>query len=106
MDGTSFTTTLDKANDRTLLSCLALLNVRSARAMRTRSRRFLLTMIGLIGFYDLTFTAKRVRFWIRHGFPNAMRHKPCGLVGNTKHPVELVCSHTFFGSGHQVEGQN
>jgi hypothetical protein len=39
-----------------------------------------------------------------HRVTNAMRHKPRGLITNTKHPVKLVRAHALFGRRKEEQG--
>src|ERR1043166_1638210 len=39
---------------------------------------------------------------MRHRIANSVRHEPRTLVRHAKHPVELVCAHSFFGRAKQM----
>src|SRR4051812_9375849 len=60
-----------------------------------------------IGFIDLDSAAadtkgRKVAF--AHGFTNAVRQEPSGLVRDLQHPVELVSTDALLAAGEQEHG--
>ncbi len=60
------------------------------------TRRFELSEIGFVGFNNFAFAAKRAGVHVFHRFTDAMRHEPCGLVGDAERAVQLMAADMPF----------
>jgi hypothetical protein len=62
--------------------------------------RFFAANVSGVGFDDLTGSAHWAFFAVGvHGFANAHRHEPSGLVGDAQSPMQLVRGEAFLGCG-------
>ena len=65
-------------------------------------------MIGFVGLDGLSFATERAggSYVFLHRLTNAVRHEPCGFVGNAHHTVQLVGRHALLAGGIQMKAEN
>jgi hypothetical protein len=67
-----------------------------------------LSKVGFVGFNDLAFAADWIggAFRFGHGFTDAMRHEPSGLIGDIQSAVELMSGEAFLRRRVDIDGMN
>lgn len=96
--GTNLTVAFNKRHHGVLLRFrLAIVNI-----------LLLAANIGFVALDNLVLAADRAAcLWIKaHGFPDAHGKKPCALVRDAQHSVELVRGDALLRSGHKMEAEN
>src|SRR5205823_3150469 len=78
-----------------------LLRATAARAGGVRMAWFAAD-VGLIRFDNLARSTERPWQFLAHRFTDAMGHKPCGLVGDPQHAVQLVRRYALLARNDEV----
>lgn len=97
VEGTDIPIALDKGNN------LVHLLERSATTARSLGAVVLGAEVGFIGFNDFATTTQRASRIGLESLTDAVRHEPCGLVGHTQNPVQLVAAHALLGRAEQID---
>src|SRR5690242_1691313 len=73
-------------------------------AARTLALLAVVAPIGLVHFDRAAARAEQAGVFAGHGLTDAMRHEPCGLIGDAEHVVNLVRADRLLAGAHQMHG--